>query len=674
MAVGNTTWKVSGTNITGKQTIDSAVGLFRLQNPVNVTVANPAAAGLSVDVRIDYTTGMFTTFAAVNAAGADYTAGDQVKVPGSLLGGVDAGTTVNATAGAATLVSSQVEMIFPKPSYPNLYNQLKWTGYTATYDGNTYNVLDIVTEGNSWKVTIDSAGVPSSLEVAFYTADGNDVTYTLEVDGSGGVTGAGAITGNPHLTNITIDMATLSYPAVNFSTGTYTISRLVEGRPVVITSSWKRFLDLEDGDAYNYGYSNTITTDAAGNVYLGGYVQSSINSGTGGGFVWKLNASGVTQWAKGLPAPWEVGSISVNEAATFIYVVTRGMSVNLYKLDAAGDIMISKYANGMHGGRPHGRIGRDETGVEHLYVGWGEFNSPVVPDQGFAVQKIDANLNNVWARYLGFNGGGSLYTDYDNNYQHFAISATQATVVGYGNVLNAEQYTDALIASISITDDFEVITDGPNGFTTLVLDLTWDTNTGETTTNLIALGMAGVASTVESAAGTSLIWLGHRFQNRIISGNVDVQGLVGIENIKFIDGGDLDHNPSDIPQSKQNLQLNDQLNWNITLTPGDRGKFIKNKHSPNRGNIQNLKVYVPQSSEEFPVGSIITLINLDNSNTYKITVEPVGYFVGPNQCNIWVPGQTNASIWSFKGIQTATLMKVSPDDWILTANDVTNED
>ncbi len=101
-------------------------------------------------------------------------------------------------------------------------------------------------------------------------------------------------------------------------------------------------------------------------------------------------------------------------------------------------------------------------------------------------------------------------------------------MVGYGNVLNAEQWTDALIASISITDDFEIITNGPNGFTTLVLDLTWATNTELTATNLIALGMAGVASTVESASGTSLVWLGHRFQNRIISGNVDVQGLVGI--------------------------------------------------------------------------------------------------------------------------------------------------
>ncbi len=136
----------------------------------------------------------------------------------------------------------------------------------------------------------------------------------------------------------------------------------------------------------------------------------------------------------------------------------------------------------------------------------------------------------------------------------------------------------------------------------------------------------------------------------------------------------MDHNPSDIPQSNQNLQLNDQLNWNITLTPGDRGKFIKNKHSPDYGNVANLTVYVPQSSEEFPVGSIITLINFDNSNTYTIRVEPVGYFEGPNYSRVWVAGQTNNSVWSFKGIQTATLMKVSPDDWILTANDVVNED
>ena len=80
------------------------------------------------------------------------------------------------------------------------------------------------------------------------------------------------------------------------------------------------------------------------------------------------------------------------------------------------------------------------------------------------------------------------------------------------------------------------------------------------------------------------------------------------------------------------------------------------------------------SSVAFPVGSIITLINLDISDTYYINVEPVGYNMDDDAPRIWAAGMTTASIWGFKGVQTATLMKVGTNDWLLTANNIVNND
>ena len=152
---------------------------------------------------------------------------------------------------------------------------------------------------------------------------------------------------------------------------------------------------------------------------------------------------------------------------------------------------------------------------------------------------------------------------------------------------------------------------------------------------------------------------------------------MGVESIEFADGGTLDHNPSDIPPSM--FFDPDYYGWEYTLQLSDRGRFILNQTIPNDSDCQDLIIYVPRNDQvAFPVGTVITLINANSTNgdNYKIKVEPIGYWTNTDgHARVWsTEGNQNDSVWSFKGIQTATLMKISSNGWLLTANNLTNED
>jgi hypothetical protein len=72
---------------------------------------------------------------------------------------------------------------------------------------------------------------------------------------------------------------------------------------------------------------------------------------------------------------------------------------------------------------------------------------------------------------------------------------------------------------------------------------------------------------------------------------------------------------------------------------------------------------------------VITLINSSSAEAggYIIAITPEG-FGDPNAPQIWATGYQNPSSWSFQGIQTATLMKISSNGWLLTANNINNTD
>jgi hypothetical protein len=161
----------------------------------------------------------------------------------------------------------------------------------------------------------------------------------------------------------------------------------------------------------------------------------------------------------------------------------------------------------------------------------------------------------------------------------------------------------------------------------------------------------------------------------VVNLNATDNGIVGVESIKFANGGTLDHNPSDIPPAVTDFN---NTSWNYTLQLSDRGKFIINQPVPNSGYAQHIYITVPSNlNVDFPVGSVITLINTNdaNNNGYKIYVQPENYG-GNDAPRIWAVdlGNQNPSTWSFQGMQIGRLMKIGSNEWLLDAKNIINED
>ena len=546
---------------------------------------------------------------------------------------------------------------------------------TINYAGGTYfQISGIVTPGTNYSVG-DTVKVLGSL---IGGVDGvNDVVFTIDqVDGSGGIISSVDAAGTPNLSTISINMLELGFTTEDFSTGSYTVYKLVNGRPFVWTNAWKKFLDMEVGYDYGYAASVAVNVNDIDAIYVSGYTDGSRNGNNGGGFLWKLTSAGATSWVRGLDNFWEISNMAV-AANGDIYAASSGMSNDITHFANNGLVINRIQPSAPFGGRLNVDIARGEDGQEYVYAIWGEYNAMGLPMQGMAVQKFTMSLEQVWSRTMVLDSGVNLNVNYDNSYRHFALTPTQAVVVGYAETLG-NSMDDGQLWSMSITDDFEPTEQlgGVNGITTSVLDMPWEAYGNTASDNLTTVLLPQTSTLQTAGAQATFSWNPYTWSNRIINANFETNGLVGIEKIDFVQGGYLGHNPADIPHSLQNLQVNDPMNWNITLNLLDRGKFIKNMAVPTHGNVQDLTVYVPKTSDvAFPVGSIITLINLDTSNTYWIYVQGVGWSEGDSDRPIiWASGQTVESGWGFKGLQTATLMKIGTNDWLLTANDIFNND
>lgn len=595
MNYGDASWYLGGTNISGKQLLDTGIGLFRSVSVVNVTVANPAAAGAAINVRINYAGSAYYGIDGIATPGSNYTTGDTVKVLGTDLGGA---------------------------------------------------------------------------------SPANDVEFIIVDNGTGGIAGSTGASGTPVLSTISLDMAQLGFTTEDFSTGSYIVYKQVNGRPFVWTSTWKKFLDVEEGYDYGYATSVEVVDSDIGAIYVTGYTEGSRNSAGGGGFLWKLTHEGVTSWIKGNDLPVAISEVVVDSSGN-IYTITNFMGTDITQWLSDGTAVRRIVTDGPFGGYGHIDIATDETGNESLYVVWGSYASPFAPGNGMAVQKFNLALEQVWSRHMYLANEVSLYVNYEDDYRHFALTPTQAVVVGYGDTLNNGS-DDGQLWSMSITDDFEPTgqVGDVNGIVTEIVDLAWASWGPYTAENLTEVLLPRTSSLTTESDTDQFVWNTMTWQNRILNGNFETKGLADIEKINFVQGGDLGHNPADVPLSTQNLQEDDSLNWNITLRMSDRGKFIKNMAAPTYGNVQDLTVYVPKSSDvPFPIGTVITLINLDTSGTYNIYVHGVGWNEGDSDRPIiWAAGETVESGWGFGGLQTATLMKIGNNDWLLTANNIFNND
>jgi hypothetical protein len=588
----NNNWRITGTNLpNGGQYLNEGVGVF---NNVPITTVTGGGSGAYFIGKVDYNAGTYLNYGVGSfGGGTGYAYGDQLKILGSLLGGVD--------------------------------------------------------------------GV-------------NDMLFTANPQGDV-MWGAENITGTPNLEYITIDMNyNMGYSEVDFRDGTFTLTIPKWYRPWIWTGQWTRYLEpvVDAGNQYAGGRANCVAEDPLTQaLVVGGYIDNPGSDGTS--FVWKLAADGSTTWAKTIDNDREgVYGVAVSTLDSAIYVGTDWSSIN--KISSEGYLLYRAVPGGMWGlGAPEVKLAVEEDGIEYLYVG-GSGGSAWNENQAFMLSKLTTDFKTVWGRAMDYSQE-PLYRDYDSTRTKFALGKGQATFVGYGDHYSQNR-TNAIIYTISTADKFETVS--ISGWQTYQdANHTWEYQPGYTVFDLINAGAVASTSTAVSEIATDpLDWTNFAFESRLVNLNKTKRGIVGVESIEFADGGTLDHNPADIPPS---MFFDPYLNnWEYTLQLSDRGRFIINQAVPNEGDCQDLTIYIPRNDQvAFPVGTVITLINSNSSTAggNRIHVRPIDWNDADGQVYIWsTSGSQNSSIWSFQGIQTATLMKISTNAWLLTANNLQDDD
>ena len=282
---------------------------------------------------------------------------------------------------------------------------------------------------------------------------------------------------------------------------------------------------------------------------------------------------------------------------------------------------------------------------------------------------VDADLNTQWTREL-WNDNSGINTNYGNNLKHTVVKNGQASLVGYRSNIVTGNNDRAFIYTMSLDDTFKAYEQ--NDWYVRNANVQYSDESGRTIVNIQSLGVTSKPSVTTQDLGNDVAWTNYTYQLMRFDLNTEDKGITGVSTIEFSDGGKLDHNPVDIPPSTARV-YND---WYYTLQLSDRGRFIMNQAEPNNSTCEDLYITVPRNQDvSFPVGTVITLINSCNANGdgYRIYVRPTDW-QSENDAKIYATGGfQNPSTWSFQGMQTATLMKISTNAWMLTATNVSDE-
>jgi hypothetical protein len=297
------------------------------------------------------------------------------------------------------------------------------------------------------------------------------------------------------------------------------------------------------------------------------------------------------------------------------------------------------------------------------YVDYGWYSSN---QTGFLVTKFNTDLRIVWTRQMYWNQYG-ISTNYGDQLKNVCFNNGQATLAGYHGMLNR---CVGMMLTMDTTDSYGGYQS--DDWLVQAVAIRWEPAANLDTFDLMVAGAADHTSSAFTADGNGLNFTNWTFQHIRFDLNDVEQSIDGVGGIRFSNGGLLEHNPVDIPPSTSNIRNN----WYYTLQLSDRGRFIINQTIPNDSYCDNLYITVPSNeSVPFPVGTVITLINACSSdyNGYEIYVQPENYN-SSNSPRIYATGYQYNSTWSFQGIQTATLMKISSNNWLLTATNIINRD
>lgn len=471
------------------------------------------------------------------------------------------------------------------------------------------------------------------------------------------------VSGTPYTDAITINLAQYSVTGLNNSSLRVQISYSSSSDPFLMTFS-DEFDEVQKSPGWGAFFKATHSK------YTNSYICVGGAQGEDDGLVTRFNSDGTVAWSvTGMGA---VYGMDCDQQGRIFIASSSGPLICLSERDGSKLWETGYDYNAIGGGWDN-----DQRSVVYKdgyvyqagswYTWWRDAND-------FMVEKIDpATGLAFWSRIVT-NQSGQLYQNYNWNGRDLVVNDDGVFIAGYGYIRSWDYYNAAVIKlDLDGGVSYPAFFNPPLGLRT---DFTIYGNLYGNQFSEFRVA----TNDVDVVPRTDLVLSNANITNQGLEGfNAgfgyflsNVTNLTNNAGIDFGDGAPVaNHNPVDVPQTVPFWQDNNTYNLQIT----DRGNFIRSSWDY-RGHIY---VNVPSDSEvNFPVGTTITLINMWDwdQDGYYFYVQTYNNDQFGNTARVYLgaQGAGYSPQWGIKGRGTAVLMKIGPNEWLLTGNNIQNTD
>jgi hypothetical protein len=646
-------WLITGPGLTGEQCITSAINKY---SPLTAVVS----VGSGATFNITASSSSFTTVAA-QAVGSGYKVNDLISIPATSLGLTSSSNplvvSIDSVDGSGGITSCSI-FSSPAAGADAVFTAVSGTPITgsgATFyaikalDGATpiYLDYDYIQIGHGYKVgdvlTIRGTDLGGA-------SPANDISFTLNsVNIQGGVSGwnqNGTIT--PSMTTVRLTVDNGSVP-VNFSLppqplGSWKVGYTTYNDGFIWTPTWTRIIgtpNAEDADGEEF---TSVAIDRDNNVFVG--MQLYNNNFFSGNYptsaVIKLNSAGAIQWSRCLDneaAPKETPIVATDsEGSCVVAVLDYEYGRVIGKFNSTGTLLWSNapdFERVFYQGP--GSIGIDAD--DNIIVTGDDDNS------NWAISKLDSNGFMLFNRML--RGPYDTYSYNDRGTRWTAVQGDHFWTAGYTSAQYDEDYYNGFVAKLPLDgtgldgSDVFVYTDEQ----VLYAKVTAPGYYGDFSAHIEIHNTQGITAVTE----TMITYSDTYFITKQYAVTAPSAG-----GIVFADGTRQDTSASDLPQ--RSLTGDDTgINAAYRLQLSDRGRHIL------LGKNQN--VLLPDYNlTEFPIGTVLTLVNTSGSNRRLYIHNPYNTDVGISGTNSTAQNYGGNDIWLeipyYEGGNIVTLLKI----------------
>ncbi len=645
-------WQVGGTGFSVFET----VAYVERYTGLTGTVRQGSGATFTVQDNGD------TTYAySITTPGTNYLPGHKIRFLGSTIGGTDgvndATFTVASVDGSggvtSVTVSGTAAGIGPgSTEYPNQTGTNIDTGsgfemtFESSRDSNLY--------GNHWAYTVTAPGsnyVENDIIVIPGTSLGgtspaNDLTARVSVSG-GGVSYAHEFTGTGQTTTWKLTTTT----AVDFGgAGSWSITYPLSNENLLVTDTWQRTFGTQ-ADDNDQLYA--VAIDSEGSIIAVGQGNGKVDVGQTSiwdlAVVYKFDNTGTLEWTRQLnEIDDNCSAKSVVTIGTDIYV-THDSNDNsdtvITKLDTAGTIVWQKITSG----KDDSCIARTADG--NLLVIAEDYYEEV-DDDSIKIYKMTPSGEVVYKRWLSATSNADTFLATPrglsvdaNNFYIGAYFETDNYQSGLAVRLPLDGSGTGEYGSFSYVD---VNTQTGNFTGTGLMDNNYAVNSVDLGVSYAGALVDGTEPYINTGttitAGTGAFTINAYYPDLTTEIIRDTDG----GSIVFADGSRQSTSATDIPQRRY-------VGQRYMLGFEDRGHHVLVDQ-----NIADSIVVPYDSRVPFPVGTVITIVNM-NSSSISINTE------GGNT-SIMLAGDGYGSGYSLAGYGMATLLKVGPEQWVASGN------